>query len=666
MYGMLLESVQHFVQEQFGDLVWKQALRATGCKHTVFNTHQIYPDSLMPDLAEALSAITGESFDYFMNFFGKCFVRFFTNFGYDKMLKATGRYFCDFLQSVDNIHLQMRFTYPKMKSPSMQLTETDENGAVLVYRSGRSGFSRYFMGQLCEIAEVFYKLNDMTVRILESKNDDPGSTTSPLSLDAKTVFVKYRLDFDNRDYMSKRVNVLAHPSQLELGHVDSSILLELFPFAVILDHDMRISRAGEKILETWILQNPSRPPQSFWGSKLVDIFKLRRPKGIRVDWDIVLQMNLVIFELELIRSEHDSDKAEQHIVKSVTDNGLDVPCGSSTNLYDVNSCAFEAAQTAMDRRGSQGWTRVLLKGQMRYIQDIDSIIFLCSPLINNLDELHGMGLYLNDLNPHGLSREMVLAGWQHCSRIELMFEKEEQRSDELETSLKLADSWKRQGDELLYSMIPRPVAERLRSGQNTLSTCQSFEVVSVLFAEVEDSTFDGGNSVQDAMSRVSILNAAFSAFDEEVNSPMVYKVETVGSVYMAVSGAPDVNPLHAECAADLALNMIRRIKLLKLPGVTVKVGIHSGSVVAGVVGLKVPRYCLFGDTVNTASRMESSGLPNKIQISNETASKLHNKGYEVVQRGFVTVKGKGEMQTHWLEKGPHERLEDEELYFDDK
>lgn len=70
-------------------------------------------------------------------------------------------------------------------------------------------------------------------------------------------------------------------------------------------------------------------------------------------------------------------------------------------------------------------------------------------------------------------------------RIELMFEKEEQRSDELETSLKLADSWKRQGDELLYSMIPRPVAERLGSGQNTLSTCQSFEEVSVLFAEVQ-------------------------------------------------------------------------------------------------------------------------------------------------------------------------------------
>lgn len=102
---------------------------------------------------------SGESFDYFMNFFGKCFVRFFTNFGYDKMLKATGRYFCDFLQSVDNIHLQMRFTYPKMKSPSMQLTQTDENGAILVYRSGRSGFSRFVLYSFLLLFFHFYESN---------------------------------------------------------------------------------------------------------------------------------------------------------------------------------------------------------------------------------------------------------------------------------------------------------------------------------------------------------------------------------------------------------------------------------------------------------------------------------------------------------------------------
>lgn len=86
---------------------------------------------------------------------------------------------------------------------------------------------------------------------------------------------------------------------------------------------------------------------------------------------------------------------------------------------------------------------------------------------------------------------ILLSGYLHpvpvhdIFRIELMFEKEEQRSDELETSLKLADSWKKQGDDLLYSMIPRPVAERLRSGQNTLATCQNFEEVSVVFGEIE-------------------------------------------------------------------------------------------------------------------------------------------------------------------------------------
>lgn len=204
MYGMLLESVQHFVQLEYGESTWRQAMQCIDCKITIFNTHQVYSDSLIPDLAAALSEITGKSYDSFMQFFGRCFVRFFSNFGYDELIKATGRYFCDFLKSVDNIHLQMRFTYRKMKSPSMQLTEVDENGAVLVYRSGRSGFSKYLMGQLLEIANTIYSINDLKIKVLDSENDVPGGTTGPISLgtDLQQVVVKYRLDFDNREYVS--------------------------------------------------------------------------------------------------------------------------------------------------------------------------------------------------------------------------------------------------------------------------------------------------------------------------------------------------------------------------------------------------------------------------------------------------------------------------------
>lgn len=96
----------------------------------------------------------------------------------------------------------MRFTYRKMKSPSMQLTEVDENGAVLVYRSTRTGFSKYLRGQLLEIAKQLYGM-DVSIKVLESQNDTPGGTSGPIAPQGglKTVIVKYRLDFDNREYV---------------------------------------------------------------------------------------------------------------------------------------------------------------------------------------------------------------------------------------------------------------------------------------------------------------------------------------------------------------------------------------------------------------------------------------------------------------------------------
>lgn len=142
--------------------------------------------------------------------------------------------------------------------------------------------------------------------------------------------------------MAGRVNVNVHPSQLELGQIDSKILLELFPFAVILDHDMRIKNAGEKILETWILQNPSKPPTSFWNSRLVDIFKLRRPKGLNVEWHNVLQMNMVMFELELIRCEYDRNDTDA-VAKSFARSDSELPSASTSDMKQ----AVEAVQSGI-------------------------------------------------------------------------------------------------------------------------------------------------------------------------------------------------------------------------------------------------------------------------------------------------------------------------------
>jgi guanylate cyclase, other len=130
-------------------------------------------------------------------------------------------------------------------------------------------------------------------------------------------------------------------------------------------------------------------------------------------------------------------------------------------------------------------------------------------------------------------------------------------------------------------MIPKTVADRIKSGQDPLATCQTFEEVTVIFAEIQENVPDDLGAIQTAMRTVDTLNAAFSAFDELIQSPSAYKVETVGKVYMAVSGAPDENPVHMQTSADLALQMLSKIKKLKIEGVTVKIGFHSGPVVAG-------------------------------------------------------------------------------------
>ncbi|CAO1433697.1 unnamed protein product [Diamesa tonsa] len=662
MYGMLLESVQHFVQLEFGDRVWNKALIVSQCKHNVFNTHQQYPDSLIPDLAAALATLTGKQYDYFMIFFGRCFVRFFSNFGYDSMIKATGRYFCDFLQSVDNIHLQMRFTYRKMKSPSMQITDVDDKGAFLVYRSTRSGFSKYLMGQLLEISKEIYNL-DLKVRIIESEGDIKGGTAGPINLNSglKNVVVKYRLDFDNVEYMQKRFHLSAHPSQLNLKPVNPELLLDLFPFGLILNSEMQIVAAGNNIIESWSANNDNLHPNVLIGSYITEFFQLRRPTGISFDFDTVTTLQAVLFEIQLLRTQGSDAPPE------TTDNPeffhSDSNKASGSNAIEkliIKTQLDQASIAHIERRRSQGLRSILLKGEMRFLKDVNMLIFLCSPLINNLEELREMGLYLNDLNPHGLSREMVFSGFSHYSRQELLCEREELKAEELETSLVLADSWKRQGDELLYSMIPRSIADRIKNGQDPLATCQTFEEVTVIFAEItEDSPSD--DAIEQVMATVETLNAAFSAFDEIIQSPMAYKVETVGKVYMAVSGAPDENPLHLQHSADLSLLMLDRIKNLGIDGVTVKIGFHSGAVVAGIVGLKVPRYCLFGDTVNTASRMESTGLSNTIHISGHCAKKLKRLGYKVDYRGTMTVKGKGEMETYWLVDGPTKDEEDDDI-----
>ncbi|KAG8179782.1 hypothetical protein JTE90_002822 [Oedothorax gibbosus] len=212
---------------------------------------------------------------------------------------------------------------------------------------------------------------------------------------------------------------------------------------------------------------------------------------------------------------------------------------------------------------------------------------------------------------------------------------------------------KKKTDELLYQMIPRFVAEELKKGCHVKPEC--YECVTIFFSDIVGFTALSAESTP--LQVVDFLNDLYSCFDAIIENFDVYKVETIGDAYMVASGLPIRNGKdHAREIARLALRLLTslinfRIKHKPDKKLKIRIGIHSGPCVAGVVGLKMPRYCLFGDTVNTASRMESTSESLKIHVSQQTKTILETfKTFILVPRGEIEVKGKGMMKTYWLEK----------------
>lgn len=149
---------------------------------------------------------------------------------------------------------------------------------------------------------------------------------------------------------------------------------------------------------------------------------------------------------------------------------------------------------------------------------------------------------------------------------------------------------------------------------------------------------------------VQMLNRVFSEFDRLADAHGLEKIKTIGDAYMVAGGIPTARPDHAEAVADLALAMLEAVdrlsKEMQAP-LRLRVGINTGPVVAGVIGVRKFIYDLWGDTVNTASRMESHGVPGEIQLTEETARRLEGL-FEVERRGAIEVKGKGQMTTFFV------------------
>lgn len=238
--------------------------------------------------------------------------------------------------------------------------------------------------------------------------------------------------------------------------------------------------------------------------------------------------------------------------------------------------------------------------------------------------------------------------WKWKDELGLLSDTFNSMTQSIREKTELIEQKNRENEALLLNILPGEIAARLKNGEHEIA--DSFADVTVLFGDLVG--FTALSSHTSAVEIVKMLNGLFSLFDQAAGELGIEKIKTIGDCYMAVCGLPSPCADHTDRMARMALRMLEAAQQYgKEQGLNIqmRIGLNSGPVVAGVIGVTKFIYDLWGDTVNLASRMESTGMPGQIQVTGSVYQRLKD-GYEFESRGIVQVKGKGEIET-WLLHG---------------
>ena len=240
----------------------------------------------------------------------------------------------------------------------------------------------------------------------------------------------------------------------------------------------------------------------------------------------------------------------------------------------------------------------------------------------------------------------MLTALSRTAQMEKLARERIRQAEQLQAAYLQLELEQAKSEQLLLNVLPAAIALRLKDNEHNIA--ESFAEVTVMFADIVG--FTELSSRISATAVVEVLNDIFSAFDHLADRHGLEKIKTIGDAYMVVGGLPTPREDHAEAIANMAIDMLQEIRILSLEHsepFSIRIGICSGPVVAGVIGLKKFIYDLWGDTVNIASRMESHGITGCIQVTAETYELLKDK-YTFEKRGAIQVKGKGYMVTYLM------------------
>ncbi|XP_055535984.1 guanylate cyclase soluble subunit beta-1 isoform X2 [Wyeomyia smithii] len=675
MYGFVNYALELLVLKNFGLNTWEQIKKKAQVNmEGQFLVRQIYEDDITYNLIEAAVDILNIPAGDILELFGKTFFEFCQDSGYDKILQVLGATPRDFLQNLDALHDHLGTLYPGMRAPSFRCTETDGQ-LVLHYYSERPGLEHIVIGIVKAVASKLHGV-DVECKIILRKGDPinvssakvedkpkpvspPAATTTTTAEKPVPVITSVdpavpelaNLGLCKRILLSKtnqppaaKATKAANPRNASASEpversdhiqfliteisgpktptrrseereqqadfqlvakepmISPTTFCKAFPFHLMFNRDLTIVQAGKSVSRVI-------PKISETNCPLMTIFEAIRPHLQLSFGNILAHINTI------------------YVLKT------------------------KAGVMSISER------YLRLKGQMMYIPESDLILFQCYPSVMNLDDLTKKGLHISDIPLHDASRDLVLlsekfeAEYKLTTNLEIL-------TDRLQQTYRDLESEKQKTDRLLYSVLPKTVANELRHQRPVAP--KRYDSVTLMFSGVVGfGQYCAANTdAEGAMKIVKMLNELYTIFDELTDSKSnsnIYKVETVGDKYMAVSGLPDECENHAKCIARLALDMMDMARNVKMGSESLKItiGIHSGEVVTGVIGNRMPRYCLFGNTVNLTSRTETTGVHGKINIS-ETTYKLlcepvnHDPSFHLEYRGPVVMKGKPEPMKCWF------------------
>lgn len=417
--------------------------------------------------------------------FGAHFFQYTVQSGYDQILRVLGRNLQDFLCNLDALHDHLANIYPGMEAPSFRCTEAEDGGLLLHYYTRRSGLESIVIGLVKTVCtDVLH--TKVRVKIVAKKGEN-GSDHTIFAIyeenDQNTASKLGLLQEENETSGDVNANYLTSDAQNNPMNVMS--FCKAFPFHILFDEELTIIQAGVAILR--VLNR-----QSAREMKFNEVFNLQRPK-LNVNFAPILAHINTVFVVE-------------------TKEGI-IPCGV---------CGPARTSCLACGKPSKGkGPKLRLKGQMVHVPESKALLFLCSPRVTDLDALRAQGLYLSDLPLHDATRDLIFMTHTRSAERELVEQVEETTNNLKKMEACLIDD-KKKTDDLLHSILPPNVADKLRL--NEAVEAENYKLVTILFSDIVGFTALCSNDQVVPMDIVRMLNKLYTYFDMLSGVNEVYKV----------------------------------------------------------------------------------------------------------------------------------------------